>query len=112
MDLNHDIIKSNPYFNSLNNESYSKLAQQIAVLNLHKNEVLFREGDFADAFYVVAKGAVRITTINVQGKTIFLARIAEGGFFGEQAFSSSSSSRRQAAAMAQMDTVCNRSRFF
>lgn len=108
MDLNHDLIRSNSYFKSLDDATYLKLVQQVSVVNLAKGEVLFREGDFADAFYIVKEGAVRISTISAQGQTVFLARLSDNDFFGEQAFSPSSSPRRQATATAQLDAVLYR----
>jgi len=105
MNIDNDIIRSNPYFKSLDDEAYSKLIQHMDVVNISQNEIVCHEGDFADAFYIVKEGAIRITTVNAAGKSIVLARIAKGFFFGEQAFSTSSSPRRQAAATAQMNSV-------
>src|SRR3990167_3582421 len=98
-------IKLNPYFNSLNADVYSKLLKSISIVQLKENEVLFSEGDFADAFYIVKDGAIRISTLNAEQKKIVLARIANNGFFGEQAFSPSSYPCRQASAAAQVATT-------
>jgi len=105
VDIQDNIIKANPYFKTLSSTIYSDLIENINIVTLKKHEILFHEGDFADAFYIVKEGAVRITTIDNNGNTIFLARIATGGFFGEQAFSPSSSPRRQATVSAQVDSI-------
>lgn len=105
MDLKHDVIKANPFIGSLDEKDYAKLIRNTSVLHLRPQEVLFHEGDFSDAFYIVIKGAIRITTVDSNRKIIFLARIGEKSFFGEQAFSLASSPRRRATAAAQTTTV-------
>ena len=49
-----------------------------------KGEVVFEEGSPGQAMYVIASGAVRLTTVK-QGRETFLARMEKGEFFGEMA---------------------------
>lgn len=105
MDIDQTIIKSNPYFSILSDEDFAKLLQHISVLTIPAQHILFHEGDFSDAFYIVKEGAIRISSVDSHGNNIFLARVSDGGFFGEQAFSAASSPRRRASAIAQCDTV-------
>lgn len=105
MDLDRSIIKSNPFFNLLDEQDFSRILQSCTLVNLNPKEVLFHEGDFSDAFYIVKQGAIQITTINSNGETVFLARVGADGFFGEQAFSPSFSPRRRAKAAAQIETT-------
>lgn len=105
MKLDEKVVKRNPYFQLLNRENYTRLIENTTTLRIKKGDALFEEGEIADAFYIVCEGAIRIKTLNSKGETVYLARIGKGGFFGEQAFSLSSSPRRQAAAIAQEDSV-------
>lgn len=105
MELEHNIIKENHYFKLLTAEAYSTLVEHISIIHLKKHETLFHEGEYADAFYIVKEGVIRITSINAKGKSIVLAKIINGGFFGEQAFSLSSSPRRQATAKAYENSI-------
>ena len=49
-----------------------------------KGEVVFEEGSPGHEMYVIASGAVRLTTVK-QGRETFLARMEKGEFFGEMA---------------------------
>jgi ferredoxin-NADP reductase/CRP-like cAMP-binding protein len=108
MALDRSAIKSNPFFRLLKEDDFSNLLNHVSIVSLQPKEVLFREGDFSDAFYIVKSGAIQISTVNLQGATIFLARIIAGGFFGEQAFSPAFSPRRRAKAVAQYETLLYR----
>ena len=108
MDIEHAIIKSNPFFSSFDDKDYSTLLPHITLVTLKPQEVLFHEGDFSDAFYIVKDGAIRIITINSRGETVFVARVGARGFFGEQAFSPAFSPRRRATAIAQVESTLYR----
>ncbi|MEX0693893.1 MAG: Crp/Fnr family transcriptional regulator [Rhodospirillales bacterium] len=47
------------------------------------NDVIFRQGDPADAVYYLEKGSVRITVVSDQGKEGVIAILGAGDFFGE-----------------------------
>jgi CRP/FNR family cyclic AMP-dependent transcriptional regulator len=49
-----------------------------------KAETVFEEGDPGQEMYVIASGAVKVTTIK-QGRETLLARLEAGEFFGEMA---------------------------
>ena len=66
--------------------AYSRLIDRLRVharlLRLNPGEVIFRQGDAADAFYLVRIGHVKVAQEN-QGSEHVLAYIGPGGFFGE-----------------------------
>ena len=105
MNIDASILKNNPYFSELKTADFNLIVQQTAVLHVSINDVVFHEGDLADAFYIVKEGAIQIYTVNTNREPIILSRVIAEGFFGEQAFSTTSSPRRLASAKAQMDTV-------
>jgi CRP/FNR family transcriptional regulator, cyclic AMP receptor protein len=49
-----------------------------------KEEIVFEEGDQGQEMYVIASGAVKVTTAK-QGQETLLARMEAGEFFGEMA---------------------------
>ncbi len=106
MDIDLNLTKTIPYFHSLSEEDMQFLVKEISVLHLSPKEILFHEGDLADSFYIVKTGDMRITTLSTSGEVIHLARISEGGFFGEQAFAPPTSiPHRQASAIAHEATT-------
>jgi CRP/FNR family transcriptional regulator, cyclic AMP receptor protein len=48
-----------------------------------KNEVVFSQGDSADAVFYIQKGNVKLTVISKQGKEAVIAMLGPGCFFGE-----------------------------
>lgn len=72
-----------PLFSGLN-------SQQLAILNdiTHVNdysagEILFLEGEPADAFYAILEGEIKIIKVTAEGKEIILEKMGKGDFFGE-----------------------------
>ncbi len=52
-------------------------------VNYKTRDVIFRQGDNADAVYYIEKGSVQITVVSDQGKEGIIATLGEGLFFGE-----------------------------
>jgi len=68
-----------------------------------KNEIIFREGDVGDAFYLIIFGCVRISTIIPGVGEEALTILKEGEYFGEMALIDDAP--RSASAIANDDTL-------
>ena len=53
------------------------------VLEFHKNQHVFEQGDVADAVFYIQKGRVKLTVLSEQGKEAVIAILEPGQFFGE-----------------------------
>ncbi len=53
------------------------------VLTVKKKEVLFSQGDAADAVFYLETGKVKLTVVSPHGKEAIIAILAPGHFFGE-----------------------------
>jgi CRP/FNR family transcriptional regulator, cyclic AMP receptor protein len=53
------------------------------ILEFHKGEQVFKQGDVADAVFYIQKGKVKLTVISEQGKEAIVAILEPGQFFGE-----------------------------
>src|SRR6202040_2318188 len=53
------------------------------VLEFHKNQHVFEQGDVADTVFYVQKGKVKLTVQSEQGKEAAVAILEPGQFFGE-----------------------------
>ena len=53
------------------------------VLEFHKNQHVFEQGDVADAVFYIQKGRVKLTVLSGQGKEAVVAILEPGQFFGE-----------------------------
>jgi CRP-like cAMP-binding protein len=70
-----------PLFGSLGPKTLRALIKRSEIVSLEEDEVLFRQGDLADALYVVIDGAV--VPIAEEGAPKKLAILEAGAFFGE-----------------------------
>jgi CRP/FNR family transcriptional regulator, cyclic AMP receptor protein len=50
---------------------------------LHPKEIVYRQGDAADAVYYIEAGKIQLTVVSEQGKEGVIAMLEPGEFFGE-----------------------------
>lgn len=53
------------------------------LVNLKKDQVLFSQGDEADAVFYIKKGALKLTVVSPRGKEATVALLEAGNFVGE-----------------------------
>src|SRR6202047_89026 len=53
------------------------------VLEFHKNQHVFKQGEVADTVFYIQKGKVKVTVSSEQGKEAVIGILAQGQFFGE-----------------------------
>ena len=53
------------------------------VLEFHKNQHVFEQGDVADTVFYIQRGRVKLTVVSEQGKEAVVAILELGQFFGE-----------------------------
>ncbi len=95
-----NILKSVSYFHSLNEIEIRQLIEIGQLQKLQAEEILFRENDQGNAFYIILSGSVEVFTEKL-GKT--LAVLETGSFFGELALMLGIP--RTATVKAQQDTL-------
>jgi CRP/FNR family cyclic AMP-dependent transcriptional regulator len=54
-----------------------------ALVDLKKNQVLFSQGDAADAVFYIQKGNIKLTVVSQRGKEATVALLNAGSFVGE-----------------------------
>lgn len=91
-----------PFFAGKSEEALAKI--QGEVVQYGENEPIFSEGDFADAFYIILDGEVKIFSHDIHGNSVILARLTKDHFFGERAFSEGETALRTASAIANKST--------
>lgn len=73
-------------FAHLDSEELNNLSSMVTVVSYSANSLIIKEGDVADALYIIISGSVQVFTQNSEGNSIILARLDENSFFGEQAY--------------------------
>jgi CRP/FNR family cyclic AMP-dependent transcriptional regulator len=61
----------------------AKVGAGKTVLEFHKNQQVFKQGDVADTVFYIQKGKIKLTVLSEQGKEAVVAILEPGQFFGE-----------------------------
>jgi CRP/FNR family transcriptional regulator, cyclic AMP receptor protein len=61
----------------------AKVGEGKTISRLRKNEIIFSQGEVADAVFYIQKGRIKLTVISEQGKEAVVAIMDAGQFFGE-----------------------------
>jgi CRP-like cAMP-binding protein len=78
MDQKTDILARLPIFAKLDPRSMEAVGALARIVSFPADTVLVREGEAADAFYVIVTG-----TIHIQRQGRFVGSMSDGGFLGE-----------------------------
>ena len=77
-----DHLRSVPIFTSLTGDFIDSLRDNVELVRYNKDEVICRQGEAADAFYLVRIGFVKVAEPHPEGDLV-LAYLGRGGYFGE-----------------------------
>ena len=61
----------------------AKVGAGKTILEFHKNQHVFEQGDVADTVFYIQRGKVKLTVVSEQGKEAIVAILEPGQFFGE-----------------------------
>ena len=82
-----NLLRRSSLFQFLSDEHFEKLRLLLQEESYEFGDVLVRQGDPADAFYVLVSGRARVVKVDQNGKEIALATMKPGDSFGEAALS-------------------------
>jgi CRP-like cAMP-binding protein/Pyruvate/2-oxoacid:ferredoxin oxidoreductase delta subunit/ferredoxin len=77
-----DHLRSVPMFASLTQEFIDVLRNKVELVRYTKGDIVCRQGDIADSFYLVRLGFVKVSEPHPGGELV-LAYLGRGGYFGE-----------------------------
>src|ERR1017187_9294557 len=75
------------------------------MLAVKKRQLIFAQGDGADAIFYLQKGKVRLTVVSHVGKEATIGIVSEGNFFGEGSLAGQLLRMGSAAAMTDCDIL-------
>ena len=76
------MLKAIPLFSSLSEEELVSIGAHTAWRVFEKGDVILRQGELADAFFVIASGQVKVY-MTEGGRDVILKTLSTGDFFGE-----------------------------
>jgi CRP-like cAMP-binding protein len=75
------------------------------MLAVPKKQMIFAQGDAADAVFYIQKGKVRLTVVSTAGKEATIGIVSEGNFFGEGSLAGQLLRMGSAAAMTDCELL-------
>lgn len=78
-----ELIKSVEIFDGLETRDINKVLKVASGKKYEKDEVIFKEGDLGDCFYLIIEGSVRIEKNVEHDKIESVAQLKTGDYFGE-----------------------------
>ncbi len=84
-DENIETLLKSPVMQSLPSDRLHELSRTMTIKVVQPGELIVREGDVADEFYIVLSGEVRVYVKHDQGLERDLSYVGPGGHFGEVA---------------------------
>lgn len=94
---NEELLKNTKLFTGISPDKLNDLMKEIIEITIPANTEFIREGDLADALYILKEGAIQVFTEDRNKQEIVLARLEPGSFFGEQALLTSVPGKRNAS---------------
>jgi len=76
-------LKNLPLFSHMRDEEYKLLDQYSSMREIKRGDVLYLQGATDRSFYILKKGAVKLTKLTPQGNEIILDIFSAGTIFGE-----------------------------
>jgi len=78
-----DVLRKTPLFATLPDDELRLVADLAVARHFAKKEAVFREGDHADGFFIVASGKVKVFKLSGEGKEQILHVLEAGQTFAE-----------------------------
>src|SRR4051812_4917642 len=97
-------LRSVPLFGSVGEEFLSYLKDKVELVSYNQNDVICREGEEADAFYLIRSGMVRVSQAMPGGEMV-RTYLSRGDYFGEIGLLRSIKRIATCAALDAVDVV-------
>jgi ferredoxin-NADP reductase/CRP-like cAMP-binding protein len=98
-------LKGTSLFTKIDSSKLADMASQIIEVNVPAQTVFIKEGEKADALYIIKSGVLQVFTTGHQNEDVILARLEQGSFFGEQALLNTTPGLRNASVRTLSDSV-------
>ncbi len=80
-----ELLKEVKLFSFLTHQEIEEISKLAKKRRYEKDEIILRETEFGNAFYLIAKGSVKVSIYSEEGEETILTFLGVGDFFGEMA---------------------------
>jgi len=85
LDLRKKLIHDSPFFSNLEHRAIDEVNRLFRDIGYSANQTILREGEKAEALYIVATGLVKLYGVNGDGGTVLIDILKPGEHFGSVA---------------------------
>jgi len=78
-----DHLRNVPIFKDLNESDLTKIGSKMIPRIYEKGQMILLEESSGETFFIITKGAVKVTRLSDDGREVILAILGESDFFGE-----------------------------
>ncbi|MBT3478474.1 MAG: Crp/Fnr family transcriptional regulator [Candidatus Marinimicrobia bacterium] len=78
-----DHLRKVPIFTDLNETDLTKIGEKMISRVYEKGQMILLEESSGETFFILTKGAVKVTRLSDDGREVILAILSESDFFGE-----------------------------
>jgi len=78
-----DHLRNVPIFTELTDSDLTKIASKMVPRVYEKGQMILLEESMGETFFIITKGAVKVTRLSADGREVILAILGESDFFGE-----------------------------
>jgi len=79
------VLAITPVFEGVPSDARMALAEQFALRAFEDGELIMKQGEIGDTFYLIRSGSVDLSVTDPSGEEVYSASLVEGEFFGEVA---------------------------
>ena len=81
-----EVIQESPILASLSVEQFLSFLEAVAGRKFAGGTTILAEGSTGDAFYLIGRGRVVVSTNNFQGRKVYITSLTDGDCFGEHSY--------------------------
>ena len=78
-----DHLRNVPIFTELTDSDLTKIASKMVPRVYEKGQMILLEESMGETFFIITRGAVKVTRLSADGREVILAILGESDFFGE-----------------------------
>lgn len=99
-------MKQITLFDKMPEKYLDQLANAVEVKNLKPQEIVIKEGDIGDEFFIILDGKLEAKAKGAHGRDIFLNHLLAGDYFGELALLESVERKATIASVTKSTVAC------
>jgi potassium-dependent mechanosensitive channel len=86
MEISRELVKNISIFEDLTDEEFRELAGTADLLKIHSGDILFKQNEQSNAFYIILDGKLELLKSFKKGSPRRLTLLEHGDIFGEMSF--------------------------